>query len=565
MADGGRRSVMRRTFALLATAAIAACGAPPASTTPAPPAPPPAEVRVVTDTVDAKRWLAPDAARAIAAGAGPLRVIGADILAEGERLGAFVEIPENECALAFTRASPAVSDIDLFAYDDDGSAYAADESPDREAAVLVCPPHPRRLYVIARVMSGSGVVGVGVQSVPRDAADAVAKLLGVRGRPGEDSGRLDSWPGLEAKVRAHRDALGGRWEDVRRLALPLSPRAESRVSATLDPDRCLDVFVVSSDEIASLEVVVEDARARIMARAKDRGRDRAVLLCAARSTPIHIALRPRGTQGLAAVILGRSAPGAEPELSARGQVVHVSPSVDLDTARSAVASLTASLAYAPPRAVATGQARVGSRTAVAVDLPAGCARIDVIAGKPLSELAAALWDDHGLLVAESRAGGSTPLFACGRGGPTRVEVESLESPGPFAVELRRDKAAPPALVAHPAAAARLLARLNAGGPAVDATAAASATVVSLDEGQRRSVPVPLPNGACVDVVAALDTGGSGLDLRLVDGAGEGHVTQARHVVADRVCAAPNGKPGLAEIRLLSGKAEALVLLRPVTP
>jgi hypothetical protein len=49
----------------------------------------------------------------------------------------------------------------------------------------------------------------------------------------------------------------------------------------------------------------------------------------------------------------------------------------------------------------------------------------------------------------------------------------------------------------------------------------------------------------------------------VDGAGEGGVTEARHVVADRVCAAPNGKPGAAELRALSGKAEALVLVRPV--
>jgi hypothetical protein len=554
--------VIRRAAAL--ALALAACAAPPPppAVAPPPPAPQP-ELRVISDAVDGKRWLAPDAARASSAGAGPLELLGADIVAEGERVGAFLDIPEDACALAFTRASPSIGDVDLFAYDDDGSTFTTDESPERDAAVLVCPPHPRRLYVVARVMSGSGVLGLGAQSVPRAAADAVAKLLGVRGRPGEDSGRLDAWPGLEAKVRAHRDALGGRWEDIRRAALPVSPRAATRVSAGLEPGRCLDVLVVPSEEVPMLEVVVEDESARILARARDRGKERTLLVCAARAASVHVSIRPRGPQGLVAVVLGKSAVGAEPELSARGRVVHVAPAFELDQARAGAATLTSSLGYAPPRAIATGTAKVGSRAAVAVDLPAGCARLDVLAGKPLAELSAALWDDHGLLLAEARAAGSAPIFACGKGGHARLDLEALESPGPFAVELRRDKAAPAALVAHPVAAARLLARMNAGGEGADAAAASGATVVSLEEGQRKVVPVPVPAGGCVEVIAALDNGASGLDLRLVDGAGEGGVTEARHVVADRVCAAPNGKPGAAELRALSGKAEALVLVRPV--
>jgi len=552
-----------RTRAALcsALALVAACGAPAPPS--APLAPAPTQVRVTTEAVDGTRWLAPDAARAAAAGAGPLRVLSADVLAEGERVGAFVEIPDGECALAFTRASQGVGDVDLYAYDDDGSPFASDESPEHDAAVLLCPPHPRRLYVVARVMAGSGVVGVGVQSVPPSAADAVAKLLGVRGRPGEDSGRLASWPGLEAKIRAHRDALGGRWEDVRRVALPINPRAASRISATIDAARCLDVLVVPSDEVASLEVVVEDESARIVARARDRGKDRTLLFCAPRATSINLSVRPRGPQGIAAVIVARSAPGAEPELASRGVVVHIAPALDLDAARGAVAALTAGLAYAPPRSIATGTARLGSRAALDVTLPRGCARLDVIAGKPLTEIAAALWDDKGLLLADAHASGSTPLFACGRGGPARVEIEARESPGPFAIELRRDRTAPPALVAHPVAAARMLARLTAGGEAADGGTAAGATVLSLEEGQRKIVPITPPLGGCVEVIAALDGGGSGLDLRLVDGAGESAVTRSRYVLADRVCAVPNGKAGAAEIRVLSGKAEALLLVRAV--
>lgn len=558
----------RRTCGSLVVLALglAACATPPPAARPPAPAATPT-LRVAPGSVDGRRWLAPDAARALAAGAGSLAVVAADAMAEGERVGAFVEIPEAACALAFTRGSPGVGDVDLFAYDDDGSAFATDESPERDAAILVCPPHPRRLYVVARVMTGSGIVGVGVQSVPREAADAVATMMGVRGRPGQDTGRLDSWPGLEARVRARRDGLGGRWEDVRRVALPVSPRAPTRISATLDPGRCLDVLVVPSDEVVSLEVTVEDDGARTVARARDRGKDRSLLVCsaaAARPTPLHLSIRPRGPQGIVAVVLGRSAPGAEPELSAeaRGHVTHVGPAIALDDARARVAAQTAGLGYAAPQILGAGTAKIGARAALGVNLPVGCARIDIIAGKPLSELSAALWDDKGSQLAEARAGASAPLFTCGRGGPARLDLEAMESPGPFTVELRRDKAAPPILVARPLAAARLLGRLSSGGDAVDAAAAAAAVVLSLEEGQRRVVPVSPPPGGCLEVVAALDGGARGLELRLVDGAGEGNITRARHVVSDRVCAAPSGKPGAAELRVLAGKADALVLVRP---
>lgn len=571
-ADGADRIPRRRgpllstvALALAALSSQAACVAAP----PRPAAPPaqagPAALRVIADGVDGQRWLAPGAARALAAGAGPLRVLGAEVVAEGDRVGAFVEIPEGECAVAFSRASPTVVDVDMFAFDDDGSAFAADESPEQEAAVLVCPPHPRRLYVVARVMAGSGVLGVGVQSVPRAAADAVARAVGARGRLGEDSGRLDAWPGLEAKIRAHRAALGGRWEDLRRLALPVSPRAASRVSASLEPGRCLAVLVTPSEEVSSLEVVVEDAEARILARSRDQGRDRSMVLCASRPALVSIAIRPRATPGLVAVTLSRGAPGVEPEIDARARVVHVSQTLDLDAARAAAAALTRSLGYAAPRTAATGAARVGARVTVPLVLPAGCARFDVIAGKPLVGLGASLWDDRGALLAEARAGGSAALFTCGHGGPARLDLEALDSPGPFAVEQRRDQAAPPALMAHPLAAARLLARMSAGGEAADAAAASGAVVVALDETSLRTLPVTVPPGRCVEVLAALDAGGSGLDLRLVDGAGESTLSRARHVTADRVCAAPGGKPAAAELRVLSGKAEALVVMREVGP
>ena len=565
MADGDRLA-LSRAIAIGAVLALAACGSPPAPPPahPVPAAPPRVtEVRVLPGAIDGRSRLAADAARASAAGAGPLRVLGAEVVAEGDRVGAFVEIPEDECLLAFARPSATLADVDLFAYDDDGSIFAADESPDPQAALLACPPHPRRLFVTARAMAGTGILAVGVQSVPRAAADAVAGVMSARGRPGEDSGRLDAWPGLETRLREHRASLGGRWEDVRRSALSVDPRAASRVTATIEPGRCLDVLVIPRDEVAAVEVVVEDSAARIVARAREQGRDRALVFCAAAPATLSIAVRPRGTPGLAAVILGRSALGGEAEIADRARVVHLSQTRDLEAARAALATELAPLGYGAPRALAAGTARVGSRTAVALDLPAGCSRLDVIAGKPLVELAATLWDDRGTRIADGRAGASLPLFACGLGGAMRLDLEAVESPGPFAVELRADRAAPAVLLAHPVAAGRLLARMNAGGGAADAAGAATAVVVGVEEGKLRSVPVPVALGQCVEVIAALDAGAAGLDLRLADGAGEGALTQARYVVADRLCAGPGGRAGAAELRLLAGKGEALVLLRTV--
>jgi hypothetical protein len=522
-------------------------------------------LRPVPDRVDGKVLLTPDAARAKVAGAGALQVVGADIASEGDRVGGFIEIPAAECVLVLARTSATVTDVDLFAYDDDGSAFATDESPEPQATLIVCPPHPRRLYVVGRVMSGTGFLSVGVQSVPASAADAVAKAVDARGRPGDDSGRLDSWPGLEAKVRKHRLSIGARWEDVRRVALPVGPRAPSRVTVAIEPGRCADVLVVPSDEVASLEVVAEDESGRIIARGREQGRDRALTLCSGEAVDVTIAVRPRSSQGLVAVVMGRSHVGAEVEISEATRIERVTQTLDLTAARRAHERALASLRYGPVKVAGRGAARAGSRSTVAVDLPAGCARVDAIAGKPLGEMAAELWDDKGSKLGEATGGTVASVFACGPGGAARLDVEALGRPGPFAVEVRADKAAPPALVSHPMAAGRLLARMNAGGALADASAAAGVTVVPLDSALMKRLPLPIAAQSCTEVIAAVDVGGAGVDLRLVDTASnESTLSRARSVVADRMCAGASPVVGVAELRLGTGKADVLVLTRSIT-
>jgi hypothetical protein len=188
----------------------------------------------------------------------------------------------------------------------------------------------------------------------------------------------------------------------------------------------------------------------------------------------------------------------------------------------------------------------------------------VVAGKPLADVGAALWDDRGVLLAEGRGGAGVTLFACGAGGPARIDVEAFSRPGPYAIELRKDNLAPPLLVAHPWASARLLAVLDAGGARVSAASAENAVRLSLDSGVRQAVPFDVPAKACIEVIAALDRGGNGLDMRLADAStGENTITRGRFVVMDRRCASDVPTKAVAEFRLLSGKAEALVLARTV--
>ena len=82
----------------------------------------------------------------------------------------------------------------------------------------------------------------------------------------------------------------------------------------------------------------------------------------------------------------------------------------------------------------------------------------------------------------------------------------------------------------------------------------------------RAVSFSVQPGACAEVIAAIDAGGQGVDLRIVDGtSGESSLVRGAHVASDRLCAGGAAKPAKAELRLSSGKADALVLVRPFTP
>jgi hypothetical protein len=524
---------------------------------------------VAADHFEGRRWLSHDADVAMSLGAGPLMVAATDVGGEGDRVGGFVALPPEQCMLAYARGSLGVEDLDIYAYSDEGTILAADEASDPQPAVVICPPHPTRAYVVARVVGGRGVVAVGVQSVPLNAAAQVGKALGARGRPGEELGRAEAWPGLDDKVNEHRRRLGARWEEVRRVAVQADARAATRITASLEAGRCLDVFVVPGEEFAQLDVTIYDSDDRIMVRAPTYGRDRAAVLCSPVPMPVSVELRPHAGQGLCAIVLARSSVGGEREIAGPVYMHRIAPDADLGIERAERDRRLRVLGYPEPIVVGSGTTDVGRRLSFPLALPDGCARIDVVGGRPLAGVTADLWDASYNLVASGTSGDGPTLFACSKGGRARIDLEALNRPGPVSVEMRRETASLPALSSHPLAASRLLSTLHGRAEPITAGVASNVKVLALDPTSLRTFDLEIADSRCGDIVGALDAGGAGIEMRLLDATSgdEYALERGRFVAQSHVCATGRARTLHGEVRLSSGKADALVLMRltPIVP
>ncbi len=517
--------------------------------------------------LDGTRWLAHDAEIATSLGAGPLEVAVTEVGGDGDRVGGFVNLPSDQCVLAYARGSQGIEDLDLYAYADDGTILAADEATDPQPAVVICPPHPARAYVAARIVAGRGIVAIGVHPLAPSVAAQVGRALGARGRPGEEIGRIEAWPGLDDKVSQHRRAVGARWEELRRVAVQADARAPTRISASLDGGRCLDVYVVPSEEFSQLDLAVLDGDDRVLARAPAVGRDRTVIICSPVQTALSIELRPHMGQGLCAIVLARSALGAEREIAGAFYAARIAPQADLPAERVQRSKPLRALGYGDAAMIGTGTADVGRRVSFPITLPDGCTRIDVIGGRPIAGVTADVWDASSNLVTSGTAGDGPTLFACGKSGKGRIDVEALSRPGPFAIEVRHERSAPANLVAHPVAAGRMLSALNAKTDPVSARAADDAKVMTLDATSLKTFDFVLADGRCSDVVVTLDAGGAGVDMRLVDGQSGEELSSARgRLLAEaRICATGHARNLRAELHLGAGKADALVVARPSGP
>jgi hypothetical protein len=497
---------------------------------------------------------------------GEAEVLAVEAGVAGDRVSSLLEVPENDCVVAIARATSSVDDVDLFAYGEDGAVLGSDEGSDKQPALLVCPPHPRRIFLSARIAAGHGLVALGAQRIAVRDAERVAAAYGVRYRPGELTRRMSVWPGLDERLEQHRRALGGGWVDLRRVAIPLDARTPTRLSASVDAERCLDLLVVPSDEIVALDVTLLDAEGRIVGRARSSGRDRSLVVCSPTPSAVTFELRPHLGIGLAIAMLSRSREGTETDIESGAFRLELYPTQGVAAERERRSAELARLGLPAGRLLASGTLALGQRKSLSFELPGGCSRLDLVAGTPLRGVNAWLYAENGSLLARG-SGPSPALYACAPAGRVRLDAESLARPGPFALELRPEAPTPPALVENPLAASRLLARMIERGvvPTARRVGAVYPHAVSANGLARQKLLVPA--GRCLDVTGAIGPGASGLEIRLVVG-GDRELALGRgeHATSARACAVDaSGADLVAELRVATGNATALLTAHLVDP
>jgi len=524
--------------------------------------PPPARFGRVDGPPDTRGWLKPTPG-------GQAEVIAVQGGVVGDRVTRLLEVPEGDCVIAIARATQTVDDLDLFAYGEDGAVLGSDEGADKTPALLVCPPHPRRILLMARIAAGYGFVAIGVERVNVSDAPRAAATYGVHYLPGEIAKRLTVWPGLDETVEAHRRRIGGRWIDVRRVQVPLDARTPTRISASVDADRCLDALVVPSDEVSSLEAVLTGEDGTILGRAESWGRERSLVVCSPLPASVTLELRPRAGIGVAVAAFSRSVEGSEPDIDAETLRLDVFATGSVADERKRHDAAEAALGYSAPRVVASGTLPLGRRLSFPLELPDGCVRLDWVSGTPLRGVEGWLYGGDGALLA-SDDGKAPRLFRCGPAASVRLDASSLSRPGPFAVELYAEPGTPKLLDKHPLAASRLLARMVSSGLITQAKQVGAVYELALTPNALAKQELTLPFGRCLDATVAIGPGGSGVELRLVRpdgtelGSGRGDTATSVHACAVDATAG-SAPPVVAELSLSAGSAPALLTARQTDP
>lgn len=520
------------------------------------------------DDPDGKQFLNPDAKRAEASGAGKVIILAVEAAAPGDRVTGTLQVPASSCVLLMSRVGPNINDVDLFAYADDGTVLGSDERPDKTPTLLVCPPHPKRVYVVARVAAGHGLVAVGGQLVDPKVAQKVDGSLKEPAKR-KKAGGLPQWMELDSKLAERRRSLGSTWSDVRRVAVPLDPRTPTVVSARIEAGRCLDFLVVPADEVSHLQVQLKDPSGRIIGRGQGNGRDRELVVCSPERATLTLEVRPHAGRGLGAILISRSAAGAAADL-ARSVLRHdVAPLVPLETLVQQHAKTLTATDLKKPSTVLKGQLRIGRRESKQVKVEAGCQRLDVLSGTPVRGVRAWLWDDGGHLQARGHGGPVATLFRCGPAAKLRLDVEADARGGPFAVELRGARDGKfGELVSQPLAASRLLASLSERGLLRKLGKPGKPRVYALRPEKQAVTEMVIPRGRCVDASLAIGAGGRGVELRLLDARSNEELARGHgnSVAFGRACALGRTSVELRiEGRLSSGQAQGLLLTRLVGP
>lgn len=555
---------MRRLPKLAALAALAlpACQKP-APLVVAPHQKPPENLRVSERPLDPRRI------RGVRS-FGDSALLAVEPAIAGDRVTSLLEVPSADCVVVIARGSESIEDLDLLAYGEDGTPLGSDEASDREPSLLICPPHPGRILLAARVAQGHGIVAVGAERVPPALADKAAERYAVKTREPGDPVRLKAWPGLDALISRERARVGGKFQDLRRVALALDATAPTTLPATVEAGGCVHALFVPSDDVSHLDVAALDEEGRILGRAVGSGRQRAIVVCSPVRSEIAFEVRPHAGRGLAVAALSRSVPGSESEIE--GDVVRrdVYPSRPLDAELKAASERLGKLGYRPGKAAATVELRLGGRSSIPLTLASGCTRVDLIGGAPLRGIDARLWTDAGELRADGSGGASVTLFACGAG-KLRLDAAAVLSPGPIGVLLQREADVPPELTRAPLAGSRLVSRMLARGALPRADAIGKVTELSLSSEQLTRFPVMVPLERCLEIDVGIEGGAAGVELRALEQDSDLELDSAvgETSASTRLCAYRRSDAASLsariELRTTSGAARGLLATRLLAP
>jgi hypothetical protein len=511
--------------------------------------------------LDPRLLLGEVVARANRLGAGAPSVVASGESLDNGWVGGFVDVPRDDCLLGYARASASVEDVDVAIYAEDGTTLAVDEGRDVHPTVLVCPPHPDRMYLTAHVVEGEGFAAVGAQLVPKDRAIIVARALGARGYASKGPRAAEAWPGLDDAVRLHRGELGGAWQEFRRVALAVDARMPTYAAFPLNADECVDAVIVPDEEVGALDVEAFDDQGRVVARVPEGSGTRTLTVCSPVPMAGTLSLRPHVGRGLAAIVLANLPGDASRDLAAAPDVAWVTPSLPVEKAKGARDALLAKSGYDAATTTTPGTLTLGHRTRIPLDLrgvPGPCARIDIVGGAPLALLGAQVWSDAGALLASADAASSLALFACART-QGYVEIETRGRPGPFVLTVRPERWRGAAFEAHPLAASRMLARA-AGGPDMlfDGKEQAARELV-LDGERVTSWSETVPAGRCLRATVGVQGDGAGVEARVFEGTDEIDRSEAAHAASVRACAPPEAARSVRfEVRASAGHVDAVL-------
>jgi hypothetical protein len=459
-----------------------------------------------------QRWLMPDATRAQAAGADPARILVAEAGAVGDRFSSVVEVDDRDCLLVMARASEKVADLDLYVYSEDGTVLDVNDRPDAKPSILICPPHPRHIYVTARIATGQGTVAVGAHRVALDRSNPVRHSLQL-GSGQKNSEQSDvPQPDLEARVLTHHQAIGGKWITVAQSAITVDSRVPTVSGLLIQDNTCLDMLVVPSPQVFALDIELVDSNGRTLGRAPVADRERWLIACSHERRSVTLQIRPH--EGYGSVVLLISRGTLEMGRSTR-RAIELGDSQPLETLVAEKHKALELLGYPHPNTVSHFWIERGFEHRLFANNDRGCTRFDIFSGTPSSGVQARIYTPNGDLLTSDGDLQHFPMLACMPGKFTLV-IEAIGRGGPLLVEQRPETAKNPNALSFPRAAARSFKRAWNLGLAQSFGQLTSLDSIFLVDERAWEREITLDPAECMAYFMALDGDASGVELRIID-------------------------------------------------